>query len=115
MRLVLLWIIIGAIAIASGVAVLSNTIDIKAQQMGVLFIPCGDNTVNCKNLNPTNLNSATPLSDDRSESMANPWVAKREYSAMVETNDFGTPQGNDDYGDGDLKKLLVYSNLENGN
>ena len=115
MRLVLLWIIIGTIAIASGVAVLSNTIDIKAQQMGVLFIPCGDNTVNCKNLNPTSSISTAPLSDDRGESMANPWAAQREYSAMVETNDFGTSQGNNDHVDRDSTKILDDSNLENGN
>ncbi|MBM2819661.1 MAG: hypothetical protein HW410_1343 [Nitrosarchaeum sp.] len=115
MRVILLWLIIGAIAIVSGIAVLTNTIDIKSQQMGVFFISCENNPDNCNKRNSTGLISSAQSDKETVESATNPWAAQREYSAMVATNDFDTPQGNDDNVATDSMMTLDDSDLENSN
>jgi hypothetical protein len=115
MRLILLWFIIGSIAIASGIAVLTNTIDIKSQQMGVFFISCENNPDNCNKRNSTGLISSTESNREIVGSATNPWAAQREYSGMVATNNFDTPQENDDNIATDSMMPLDNSVLKNGN
>jgi hypothetical protein len=85
MRGLLLWLIIGSIGVASGMAILTNTIDIDAQEMGVFFIPCEDHSENCKKILPT---VTSDPSSTVSESSANPWAAQREYTSMVVSDEF---------------------------
>ena len=120
MRSVLLWVLLVSIALASGIAVLANTIDIKSQQMGVFFTPCEDidafkDPLHLKNCREPITVSAKQLDNNTVESTANPWAAQRAYSAMVVANNFDSSQGNDDKLVRDSTNNLIDSNLENGN
>jgi hypothetical protein len=105
MRLLLVWLIIGSIGVASGMAILTNTIDIDAQEMGVFLIPCEDHSENCEIINPTSDSSFS----ESTESAANPWAAQREYSSMVVENEFETQQT------ADSEIVIVDTDTKKGN
>jgi hypothetical protein len=113
MRLVLLWLIIGSFVLISGVALLTNVIDVSAQQIGIFDILCVD-IGGCQSdvLPITSLVS----SSEEPQVNANPWGIQTDEPTPELLDGSDESQINNDYvTTDDLITFLDDPNLKNGN